>query len=178
MAVLNLEVTLPDVPSADVDERYKQASRFTETAVLKTMLQALGGGNLRGTLVVTNESAATAASGTVTLAAAQAADTVTVNGVVFTAVSGTPAANQFDISGTNAQAATSLASAIANSATALIAATVTATAASAVVTISAKQPGVAGNAYTLVSSNGTRLAVSGARLASGANDATEKTYSF
>ena len=117
--------------------------------------------------VTISNSALVAASGTVTCASVLAADTVTINGVAFTAVNGTPSGNQFDMSGTNAQTATSLAAAIAASSTALVQCCVTASASSAVVTVTSLVKGLIGNTQTLASSNGTRLAVSGARLAGG-----------
>lgn len=123
---------------------------------------------------------AVAATGVVTPASAQAADTVTVNGVVFTAVSGTPAANQFDISGTNTQAAESLVAAINTTATAL-AQLVVASNVGAAVTIAARTKGTVGNAYTLASSNGTRLPVTGTtggRLTGGTDDADALTLTF
>lgn len=61
------------------------------------------------------------ATGTVTCASVQAADTVTLNGQTFTAVNdSTPDAEQFDQSGTNIVAATSLAAAINASAQTLV----------------------------------------------------------
>lgn len=124
-----------------------------------------------GDTVTINGQALTAtqhrASGTVTCASVSAADTVTVNGVVFTAVSGTPAANEFDISGTDTAAATSLAAAITASTSAGVD-DINAKSAAAVVTAFALTPGTGGDAYTLASSNGTRLAVSGATFANGA----------
>lgn len=142
---------------------------------------AFTGGSPTLAIAIDSSGSAAAASGTVTCASVSAADTVTVNGVVFSAVSGTPTGNQFDVSGTNAQAATSLAAAIVASATALVPATVTASAALAVVTVSAKVPGVAGNAFTLATSNNTRLAnsvVATGRLAGGTDDSGAKTYTF
>lgn len=62
----------------------------------------------------------TSAVAIVTLASVQAGDTVTLNGQALTAVSGTPANNEFDISGTNAAGATSLAAAVFASTTALV----------------------------------------------------------
>lgn len=106
---------------------------------------------------------------TCTCASAQAGDTVTVNGVVYTAVSGTPAANEFDISGNDTAAATSLAASI-NAA--LITDTgvfgkIQAKSALGVVTIFALITGTGGDAYTLVSSNGSRLAVTGSGFLAG-----------
>lgn len=133
------------------------------------------------TIAVSVDGLATAASATVTFASAVGADTVTVNGVVFTAVSGAAGANQFDISGGNTTGAASLASSINNSATALVPATVIATAAVGVLTIKAVVPGITGNAYTLATSNNTRLVNSvnaGGRLTAGVNDPGAKTFTF
>lgn len=133
------------------------------------------------TFEIANETEAVAASATVTAASVDAADTVTVNGVVFTAVSdSTPAANQFDMSGTDDETAASLANAINITASAL-AQLVTAVAVDDVVTISAKQPGLVGNAYTLVTSNNSRLAnsvVATGRLAGGLEDPNAITLTF
>jgi hypothetical protein len=57
------------------------------------------------------------ASGTLTFASAQAADTFAVGGVTFTAVSGTPSTDQFDVSGSDSAAATSAKAAILANAT-------------------------------------------------------------
>lgn len=105
------------------------------------------------------------ARGTVTLASSTAGDTVTVNGTPFTAVSGTPVGPQFDISGNDTADAASLAAAI--NANGQLSSTITATSAAAVVTLRAVASGTGGNAYTLASSNNTRLAVSGTLLTGG-----------
>lgn len=120
----------------------------------------------------------TQATATVTVANAAAADTVTIAGVVFTAVNGVPnaALRQWrDVAGTgsNANTATSLAAAINNAAgQALITAaigggvTVTASALAAVVTLTLSSTGSADVAdATLATSNNARLAKSGAYLA-------------
>lgn len=60
------------------------------------------------------------ASARITLASVLAADTVTLNGQALTAVSGAPADNQFDISGTDTADATSFVAAISLSSTALV----------------------------------------------------------
>jgi len=88
----------------------------------------------------------------------------------------TVANNQFDFGGSNSETATALAAAINASTTAIVNKHVTAAAASGVVTVTAKIPGHAGNAITLASNNGTRLAVSAARLTSGTETLT--THSF
>lgn len=108
-----------------------------------------------------------AATGTVTCAAAMALDTVTINGVVFTAVAGAAAADQFSIDGSDTADAAALAAAINASTNALIRYQVTASSSGTVCTITAAVPGVVGNCMTLATSNGVRLAPSGARLAGG-----------
>lgn len=130
---------------------------------------AAGLGSLSARLQV----AAVKASGTVTCAAVNAADTVTINGVVLTAVNGAPAADQFDMSGSATAEATSLVAAI--NANATLAGLVLASNVAGVVTIEALNGGVSGNAISLASSNNTRLAVSAAALASGTNGTA---YSF
>lgn len=150
----------------------KPGSRFTiaghAVAGTATITPAATGANvadtftLNGTVFTLEQEMA---RGTVTCASALAADTVTVQAVVFTAVSGTPVGNQFDISGTDTAAATSLKAAInANATLALI---LTATSAAAVVTLRAIASGVGGNAYTLATSNNTRLAKSATTLLGG-----------
>lgn len=119
------------------------------------------------------------ATATVTMASVNANDTVTIAGVVFTAVTGaaTAASRQFQRDGgTNTTTATSLVAAINHATpqglinTALTAGSITASNAggtSAVVTLTFSLRGTATTLVnaTLASSNGTRLPVSGAYLA-------------
>jgi hypothetical protein len=105
---------------------------------------------------------------TVTIANVSADDTVTVNGVVFTAKASPSGNYQFDSGGTDAQDALSLATKI----NAVFAATsdpasvgvrglikADRPAANGVVNIFAVDEGTAGNAFTIATSNGTRLAI-------------------
>jgi len=121
--------------------------------------------------------AAVKSNGTVTCAAVVAADTVTVNGLVYTAVAGVKADNtEFSIDTGNNETATDLADSITNDTrVGTESLDQDAVSAAAVVTISAKLFGAAGNTITLVSSTGVRLAVSGATLASGV-DGTSAPY--
>ena len=112
-----------------------------------------------------------AASGTVTLASVLAGDTVTVNGLVYTAVAGAKSDNtEFSIDGTDTADATDLADSIANDNRVGTLFDVTATSNAAVVTITQTVAGSAGNATTLASSDGGRLAVSGATLSGGSGE--------
>jgi hypothetical protein len=78
-----------------------------------------------------------------------------------------PANNQFDPTGTNNQTAADFVRAFNASTTTALTQNAVASAVNAVVTLTSKQPGLAGNTLTLVSSNGGRLAVSGATLTGG-----------
>ena len=102
------------------------------------------------------------AFGTVTCAGVLAGDTVTVNGLVYTAVAGVKADNtEFSIDTGDTECATDLADSITNDVRVGTLNDVTATNLGAVVTITQTVAGASGNATTLVSSDGTRLAVSG-----------------
>jgi hypothetical protein len=115
------------------------------------------------------------ASGTVTFSSVLDADTITVNGVVITAKTSPAGSYQFlrGVSNTADAAAfvacvNALFAATNDAAAANITGLIEGTSAAAVATLYAVAEGTAGNAYTLASSNGGRLAVSGATLANGA----------
>lgn len=125
--------------------------------------------NYRGIdLVPENITEAQTAKGTITVAGVQAGNTVTIGGVLLTAAEAqTPGGLDFDATAEDDTAvATSLVAAINDSGNGLndIA---TATVNGSVVTLRAAAIGTGGNNTTLVSSNGTRLAVSGATLTGG-----------
>jgi hypothetical protein len=105
------------------------------------------------------------ATGTVTCASVLDGDTVTVQGIVFTAEDGVADVDSFDMSSTDTDTGDDLVRCINGHPS--LAGIVTATAALGVVTVRAVSAGTGGNALTLASSNGTRLAVSGATLAGG-----------
>ena len=108
------------------------------------------------------------ATGTVTCATAVATDTVTVNGLVYTGVAGAKADNtEFSIDTGDTETATDLADSITNDSRTGTVLDVVATSNAAVVTIEETLGGTGGNAITLASSTGVRLAVSGATLTGG-----------
>lgn len=111
------------------------------------------------------------ATGTVTAAAVVAADTVTLDGKVYTAVANgvDPGLDytKFSVGASNTECAANLAAAINRRMANTAVPNVFAEAASAVVTIKAVEEGTDGNSIALASSNGGRLAVSGANLAGG-----------
>ena len=120
--------------------------------------------NYDGLVYSTSDSA----QGTVTIAGVLAADTVTVNGLVYTAVAGAKADDtEFTIDGNDENSAADLADSITNDSRTGTLGDVTAVNAVAVVTMTSTLNGAAGNAVTLASSDGGRLAVSGATFAGG-----------
>lgn len=117
---------------------------------------------------VRNTPVSTSATGTVTLASALAGDTVTINGLVYTAVAGAKSDNtEFSIDTDDATAAADLADSVNADVRPGTLGDVSATSAAGVVTLTSDQDGAAGNATTLASSDGTRLAVSGATFSGG-----------
>jgi len=122
-------------------------------------------------LANTDVLALVAATGTVTLATVLAGDTVTINGLVYTAVAGAKANNtQFSIDGTDTVDAADLVDSITNDTRQGTLADITATNSLGVVTLTSTAKGTDGNAVTLVSSNGSRLAVSGATFSGGVDN--------
>ncbi len=121
---------------------------------------------LAGATVATTEGVQ--ASCTLTLVSVLNTQTVTINGVVYTAHTNTQANDQFDISGSDAADAAALCLAINNSTTAGSAAII-ATVASNVVTVKARRGGIAGNLITVAASDAT-VTISGSqtRLTAGA----------
>lgn len=132
---------------------------------------------------------ATSAAAIVTLAAANvgvtgnsyalasSGGTLTLSGATLTG--GAAASNNtFDPLGTNAQTGALLQKAIAASTTAALKALNATVTTAGVVTVAAKVPGAAGNAITLVSSNGTRLPVSGAGTLTGGVTGTPTQWTF
>lgn len=117
------------------------------------------------------------ASGTLTGTSVVATNTVTINGVVFTAIASGATGNQFNIGANDTETMANLAAAINASVSSLITGLVTASSLTTVCTVSAANPGVLGNAVTIASGQGTIVA-SGARLTGGDQGATEKTYYF
>jgi hypothetical protein len=122
---------------------------------------------LKGAFGQPTTAGAVAATGTITLTAnLNATDTVTVDGVVYTAVASGATGNQFNIGGTAALTATAMA-AIINGSTNVAAAAV-----GAVVTLTAKVTGHGGNARTVATNAAARITLSGATLTGGANTHT------
>jgi phage tail sheath gpL-like len=183
MSLLNVRITTA-VPVSDLSQALETAGgKQTIVQRFLNLVEKLYSGGDKNSPSIQfsiddNDDHAVQASGTVTCASAQAADTVTINGVIFTAVSGTPAANEFKVGVTDTADAASLALSINSSVTALVSGYVTATSSLGVVTIKSVFYGLSGNQTTLATSNNTRLAKSGTRLASGVADPDAQTLTF
>lgn len=114
-----------------------------------------------GSNCITVENLGVVATGTATCSAVDAADAIAINGQAITAHATTAANNQFVVGATDAATATNLAACINASTTAIVNKHVRALARAAVVHIFAKYGGIAGNAISLTTTDGTDLAVSG-----------------
>lgn len=122
-------------------------------------------GFAKGQVELQTVSSMTKASGTVTAASVQAADTVTIAGVELTAHASTQNTTTFALGASNTECAANLATCI--NANTTINKYVSATSSGAVVTITALEPGVLGNLVSLATSDNTRLAKSATALAGG-----------
>ncbi len=165
---------------------------------LSTLFRDLAGGNKTTTYTVDCRVDCTTATGTVTCAAPQANDTVTINGTNLTAtqknatgtvtfsslvnndtvtVNGqlftakttvTDSTTQFALGADDTEAAANLVTLVNASALSLVFRQFTATSSAGVVTFRAYTAGTAGNSITLASSDDTKAHVSGATLENGA----------
>jgi hypothetical protein len=141
-----------------------------------TLVSAAIATKATGTVTLASAVANTFAFGTVTLASALAGDTVTVNGLLYTGVAGAKANNtEFSIDTSDTAAGIDLADSINNDARVGTSGDISATESTGVVTMTSDVAGVAGNAITLVSSNGTRAAVTGSGFLTGGVDAMTVT---
>lgn len=138
--------------AAQVNAYAPFAGVLTATSALGVVtIRAYTGGTAGNSITITSQDA------TITASAATLANGATV------------ANAQFDFTGSNTETAVALAAAINACTTTGLSGAVTASSSAAVVTVTAIQPGKMGNAIAFISSNGTRLAVTGSgRLASGA----------
>lgn len=116
---------------------------------------------------IANPSPGVRASGTIEVAAQpDPGDTLTIQGTAITFVDGVPGANQVAIGADEAETATNLLTFLVNSANANIA-LMTYAKIGNIITATARVYGVAGNAYTLATSNAVAITLSGATLAGG-----------
>jgi phage tail sheath gpL-like len=148
--------------SADLGRDITKAAQYFERISQGAVLNAS----------VTLAVAPVQATGTITFSSIANNDTITIGGVVFTAkTSGASGAVQFNIGGSDTNAAANAAVVI--NAHTTVGKLVTATSAAAVITLTAVYPGIEGNQIPIaISAHGS---VSAATLASG-TDGTTSTY--
>jgi hypothetical protein len=182
-----IRITHPET-LAQMDDLSRVGGAKSFLAQLQKYLDKVQSGSVAGNVslgVQLGGTAAVQASATATCAAVQANDTVTIGGLALTAVAdnATPTAVQFKIgsgggAAQNTECGANLAACI--NANTTLNKFVSAANVAGVVTVTALSPGLLGSKVTFVSSNGTRLAVTGSGyLASGTgDDVAVVTYSF
>ena len=126
-----------------------------------------GGVKATGTITIDSPVANTFATGTATLLNVAVGETVTINGLTYTAISGTKVDNiTFDIDGNDTQDATDLTDSINNDTRTGTLGDVSAISSAGEVTITTDVLGIDGNAITLAES-GSGITVSGTTLGTG-----------
>ena len=140
------------------------ASAITDTVTITTDVAGVAG----DAITLTSTGGARVVLSGAVFSGGVDADTVTINGLVYTAVAGAKADNtQFSTDTGDDETATDLADSINNDVRVGTLGTCSATSLTDTVTIVTDQRGVAGNAVTLVSSDGITLAVSAGTLTGG-----------
>lgn len=181
MAVLRLDITTgKSIQTLSRDYQVSTSAKYPVVQSLADLLQSILSGNQQAPSVksvVLGAGHAAFATGTFTLTSVVATNTVTINGVTFTAIASGATGNQFNVGVSDTATATNLAAAINASVTALVQNYVVATSASTVVTLTSLFAGLSGNQTTIASGQGTIVA-SGARLTGGTADSSAKTYAF
>ena len=153
-----------DISDDDFDKEEKAETSLAAGAQATGSVEVTGGPSVKaeGDFTLVSAVANVFADGVVTCASVEVGDTVTANNLVYTAVDGTKSDNtEFDQSGTNDQCAADLADSITNDTRSGTTGDLSATDSTDEATIVTDVSGTAGNAITLVTSNGTRLSVTG-----------------
>lgn len=173
--IFNMVVVAQDETSTNVQRDLIAETSYRELAGLKLTryFKSLVSG-MRNAIVQTKVNMAKA-SGTITLASLADTNTITINGIAFTAVTTNATGPlQFNLMANDTQAAAQAVTAF-NAHTTLDG-MVIATSSTTVITITALVPGELGNAVTTaISANGS---VSGARLTGGTNGDVERSHNY
>jgi hypothetical protein len=174
MATLQIQFKTP--VSDDATRRVRTGAQ--EQAVdIAQYLSDLACGAQAGTIYVqTSSSDPVAASGTITCASVNADDTVTIGKTTLTAKASPSGEDQWSQAGSDTADAASLVTKI--NAHSVLGKLVSATSSAGVVTVTSLVKGSIGNHIALASSNGSRLAVSAAYLASGTGGPETSATSF
>lgn len=184
LSVAGVTFTVKDTP--DPEEPLEVETGSTDTEMAENFAAAINANETTSAVVkatnvagVVHIKALAVGTGGNAIALTETGTTITASGAGTLAGGAAVANNQFDFHAAwDDDTATALAAAINASTTALISKHVTAEASSAAVTVTAKIPGHAGNAVTIASSDGTRLAItaSATRLTGGTETLTTHTF--
>lgn len=164
------------------------STKQADVIAIIQLLQAIVSGNQPGDGVELTPPSVTVdvqedmvqANGTFSFASVVNTNTLTINGVVFTAVTSGATGNQFNVGANDVATAVNAAASINASTTALVDGYVTATANVGSLTgvmITSDFYGIAGNQATITGGQSTIHASAG-RLTGGTNDSGEKVYTF
>jgi hypothetical protein len=159
------------------------ASDTTAATALAAAINAAVDALITGVVTATSAAgvvtvrAVTGGSGGDSITLARTGSPISVSGATLSG-GATVASNEFDCKGSNTETGTALVNALAASGTSLVSGHVTGANASGAVTISARVPGVSGNAITIATSNGTRLAITGSLSRLGGGSETALSYTF
>jgi phage tail sheath gpL-like len=181
MSTLQITIKSPDTAATLRSQFQKNSSSSSlEASVLANYFQSIASGTKSAQFEVNTASAhPVKASGTITATYASVAnnDTVTIAGVVFTCVTGTPSGEAQYKKETDGP--TTIQNLLVKvNAHSTIGNIITASRSGSVLTLTAKVAGEIGNFLSLASSNGTGQAVSGTYLASGAGGGTGTSTSY
>lgn len=178
MTTLNISIKSAEEVGA-LTAKYATNAGLRQEALhnLGNLIQGVLGGAYDAVLAVSTSSAnPVAASGTVTITHANVAanDTVTIGGLVLTAVASGATGPQFNIGADATADAVNLAAAV--NANATLAPHVTASSAAGVVTVAAKSKGSIGNLVVMATSKGTAFAFVQLAGGAGGSEGTPVTY--
>lgn len=167
-----------EVSTGDLPQPVISGARSLSAKNLSLLFDKLACGGNSCPATVTVRNGVVKASASITFASCANNDTITIGGIVITAKTAGPTGDQF-LCGVSDTADAAAAAALINSTTtAGLSGVITASSVGAVLTLTASVAGKIGNAVTVATSNGTRLAITGGatRLASGAETLVTVTY--
>ena len=176
MALLRLVVDTNDVTAASLTARLNlvgSGHAGDDIQKISSYIAGLAGGASIGSRIYVNSGGVQASQTGTFTGDPTAADTVTVNGVAFTARASGAVANEYNIGADVTAHAAALAASINASTSAKIKGVVTASSALGVLTLTAVIPGAVGNLFTLAEST-NNFTVAGANFAGG-TDGTDYT---
>ncbi len=156
--MLKILIDTANIATSSELDRFNATDRSETLGALERLFKGIKSGNYEGYATVAIQKNAVAASAIVTFGGEVSVnDTVTVNGVVFTAVASPSTAVQFQAHATAATAAASLVLKV-NANTSAKLAKLTAGNVLGVITLTADEAGASGNGYT-VAKSGTNIEV-------------------